>query len=54
MGYVLLFRLYTHAIQALFGEYILEQSVSVRAIPKLIVERWGAAIEFFNKASPSL
>ena len=33
------------------GGYILEQSVSVRAAPELIVADGGAAVEFFDKAS---
>ena len=33
------------------GGYILEQSVSVRAVPELIVGEEGAAVEFFCKAS---
>ena len=32
------------------GEYILEQSVSVRAVPELIVGWAGAVVEFFCKA----
>ena len=34
-----------------FGEYILEQYVSVRAVPELIADEAGAVVEFFGKAS---
>ena len=34
-----------------FDEYILEQSVYVRAVPELIVDEAGAVVEFFGKAS---
>ena len=33
------------------GGYKLEQSVSIRAVPQLIVGEAGAAVEFFGKAS---
>ena len=35
----------------LYEIYILEQSVSVRAVPELSVREAGAAVEFFHKAS---
>ena len=31
--------------------YVLEQSISVRVVPELIVGEAGAAVEFFGKAS---
>ena len=34
------------------GEYKLEQSVSVRAVPELILGEARAAGEFYGKASP--
>ena len=34
-----------------FGEYILEQSVSVKAVSELIVGKTVAAVKFFGKAS---
>ena len=33
-----------------FGEYILVQSVSVRAVPELIVGEAGAVVKFFCNA----
>ena len=32
-----------------FGEYILEQSITVRAVPELIVGR-GGGVKYFGKA----
>ena len=41
---------YTGMVESI-DEYILEQSVSVRAVPELIVGEAGAAVEFLGKAS---
>ena len=41
---------YTDTVGSI-GGYKLEQSVSVKAVPELIVGEAGAAVEFFGKAS---
>ena len=40
-----------NTVESIIGEYLLEQSVSIRAVPEFIVGEAGAAVGFFGNGS---